>query len=204
MKIYELNLTTANMHYPQRIAKLHILAFPQFFLTQLGKGFLTTLYQGYLEDADSGIIVAERNNRICGFIAYSNDYSNLYKELVRKHCLKFAVYSLLAVLKHPRFLKRLARAFKKSDQVKRRDPYVELASIGVNPKDRGRGVGSHLVKYLVEHTDFTKFSYISLETDADNNADINRFYKNCGFELIKTYSTPEGRRMNEYHFTKSV
>ena len=41
------------------LANLHLKAFPAFFLTQLGFSFLKTLYLGYLEDQDSGIIVAE-------------------------------------------------------------------------------------------------------------------------------------------------
>ena len=53
-----------------RISKLHILAFPGFFLTQLGYSFLKTLYTGYFEDEESGIIVAEKEEEIIGFIAY--------------------------------------------------------------------------------------------------------------------------------------
>ena len=41
------------------IARLHIVVFSGFFLTQLGESFLTTLYQGYIEDDNSGVIVAE-------------------------------------------------------------------------------------------------------------------------------------------------
>ncbi len=138
--------------------------------------------------------------KLYGFIAYSKTMANFYKKLLKRHCFEFAAYSFLAALKHPSFLKRLMRAFKKSDEVKRVDSYVELASIGVDPKETGKGIGGQLVNYLIEHTDFEKFSYISLETDADNNGNVNHFYENCGFKLIKTYSTPEGRRMNEYHY----
>ena len=66
------------------LAKLHKKAFPDFFLTQLGLPFLRTLYRGYLDDPESGIIVAVENRKLAGFIAYSNDYPRFYRGLIKK------------------------------------------------------------------------------------------------------------------------
>lgn len=201
MEIYELDKKTTPKSYIDRIARLHIKAFPDFFLTQLGRGFLRTLYQGYLEDENSGIIVAEdEKGRLLGFIAYSRDYSNFYKGLIKHHILEFGAGAAGAALRHPSFTKRLLGAFKKSDEVVKTEKYVELASIGVNPKVTGKGIGSKLIDFLKEHTDFNKYAYINLETDADNNDAANEFYKKNGFVLSREYTTPEGRRMNEYHY----
>ena len=41
-------------------------------------------------------------------------------------------------------------------------------------------------------------SSVSLTTDRDNNERTNDFYQKLGFELARTYVTPEGRAMNEY------
>ena len=60
------------------VSKLHKKAFPNFFLSQLGIPFLYTLYNGYMEDNNSGIIVAEKNGKIVGFLAYSNDNSTYF------------------------------------------------------------------------------------------------------------------------------
>ena len=65
--IRELNST--DKEYIRELAALHRRAFPDFFLTQLGEPFLQVLYKGYLEDKQSGILVAEENNSIVGFIA---------------------------------------------------------------------------------------------------------------------------------------
>jgi hypothetical protein len=64
-------------------------------------------------------------------------------------------------------------------------------------------VGSKLIDYLKEMVDFDTYAYINLETDADNNENVNRFYLKNDFVLIKTFTTAEGRRMNEYRYTKS-
>lgn len=183
------------------IAELHKRAFPNFFLTQLGLPFLKTLYTGYLLDENSGLIVAE-DDTIVGFLAYSNDYSQFYRNLIKKHLIQFAICSLGAVIKHPSFSKRILGAFKKSEAVKKDEKYVEISSICVDPKYKKEGIGSKLMKYVIKEVDFNTFSFINLETDADNNDEVNRFYLRNGFALERTYITQEGRRMNEYRYER--
>lgn len=194
-------LEKTNKECIRSIAELHKRAFPTFFLTQLGMQFLCTLYSGYIEDEDSGIIIAEEEKKIVGFIAYSNDYPRFYKGLIKNHLLKFAFSSVGAALRHPTFIKRLLDAFKKSDSVLKEEKYVELASICVDPTKESKGVGSALINHLKGIVDFNKFAYINLETDANNNDGVNRFYRKNGFELVRTFTTNQGRRMNEYRFS---
>lgn len=200
IKIKELN---KNSNLSPVIAEIHENAFPDFFLTKLGRPFLTTLYQGYIEDRESGIIVAQNtdSDQIVGFLAYSKDYSRFYSELRKKHLLTFAVSAALAAFKHPSFIKRLIGAFRKEEEVKRSEKYVELASIGVHPQAQGSGIGGELVDYLFTIIDFKEYHYISLETDAVNNEAVNIFYKKKGFRLAREYTTAEGRKMNEYRYT---
>jgi len=183
-----------------RITKLHMRAFPYFFLTQLGFSFLNTLYTGYAENAESGIIIAEKKGKILGFIAYSKDYSSFYKELIKHHIIKFAICSFGAAVRHPSYVKRLLGAFKKSDSVMKAERYVELASICVDPRIECKGIGTALIDYLKEIVDFKEFEYINLETDANENDAVNKFYLKNGFILSRQYVTAEGRRMNEYQF----
>ena len=202
--VYIKELEKADKNTIHIIAELHKKAFPSFFLTQLGVVFLSTLYQGYMEDKDSGIIVAETNGEIIGFIAYSRDYSHFYKELLKNHLLRFAFCSFVASIKHPSFIKRLLGAFKKSDAVKKEEKYVELSSICVDPKIESKGIGSKLISYLKEMIDFNTYAYINLETDAVNNEVANHFYKKNGFKLERQFTTSEGRIMNEYRFSQGA
>ena len=196
--IRELDQTSSD--YIKSIAELHKRAFPAFFLTQLGIPFLRTLYSGYVEDKDSGIIVAEEKEKLVGFIAYSNDYPRFYKGLTKKHLMKFAYCSLGAAIHHPSFIKRLFGAFKKSESVVKSERYVELASICVDPKIENKGIGSALINYLKSIVDFNTYAYINLETDSDGNDSVNKFYVKNGFKLEREFITAEGRRMNEYRF----
>ena len=189
--------------YIRELAYLHCQAFPDFFLTQLGEPFLRTLYEGYLDDPNSGIIVAEDSQSLLGFIAYSNDYPEFYKRLINGKIVQFAWCSFLAVLRHPMFTKRILGAFKKSESVKKTEKYVELASICVKPSIEGRGVGSALIDYLKTKVDFNEYAYINLETDAVNNERAIGFYERNGFAFSGDYITPEGRKMNEYRYSDS-
>ena len=196
--IKELNII--NKTHISAIASLHKRAFPSFFLTQLGIAFLRTLYRSYLEDKDSGIIVAEVNNKIVGFIAYSNDYPRFYKGLIKHHLIEFAFCSAGAAIRHPSFIKRLFGAFKKSESVIKNERYVELASICVDPLIEGKGIGTDLIDYLKRIVDFNRYAYINLETDAEGNNSVNNFYTKNGFYLARKYTTAEGRKMNEYRY----
>lgn len=188
----------------QAIARLHKRAFPTFFLTQLGIPFLTTLYTGYMEDKDSGIIVAENKGRIIGFIAYSKDYSRFYKGLIKNHLIKFAFCSLGVAIRHPSFIRCLLGAFKKSDSVVKEERYVELSSICVDPRIESKGLGSKLIDYLKGIVDFNTYAYINLETDAEDNEGANHFYVKNGFKLARTFTTAEGRKMNEYRYGEGL
>ena len=193
-------LETTSSDYIKTVAELHKCAFPNFFLTQLGVPFIQTLYTGYMEDKDSGIIVAEDDSKLVGFIAYSNDYPMFYKGLIKHHLIKFAFFSLGAAIRHPSFIKRILGAFKKSESVVKTERYVELASICVNREIESKGIGSQLIDYLKTIVDFNAYAYINLETDADGNDEVNSFYVKNGFKLEREFTTAEGRRMNEYRY----
>ena len=194
-------LSNATSSQIKELAELHRRAFPAFFLTQLGLPFLFTLYKGYMDDAESGIIVAEEKGKFIGFIAYSRDYPEFYKGLIKKKIVQFVWCSFLAFLRNPSFAKRLFGAFKKSDSVQKAEKYVELASICVNPRMNNRGLGTELINYLKAEVDYSQYAYINLETDADNNENANRFYEKNGFVLERQYRTAEGRNMNEYRYS---
>lgn len=196
MIIYE----TKEKKHIKEIVDIHMKTFNGFFLTELGEGFLRTLYNGYMKDEESGIIVAVEHEKVIGFIAYSKDYSRFYKNLLKRSIVEFAFYSLIAAIKRPSFIGRLLGAFGKSNEVEKDEKYVELASIGIEPESKGKGIGTLLLEYLKNITDFEEFAYIALETDADNNDMVNRFYIRNGFKLNRSYKTKQGRKMNEYRY----
>lgn len=184
------------------IVEIHLLSFQGFFLTFLGRGFLKNLYEHFLYHSDSGIIVAIENERIIGFLAFSNDISNFYKTLLKKRFFELGWYSFLATLRKPKVMFRLLRAFTYSKKSERKEKYIELSSIGVLPNQERRNIGSKLIDKLKEIFESSDCKYIKLETDAIDNEKANNFYIKNGFTLQGSYKTPEGREMNEYLYKK--
>lgn len=185
----------------EEVVSIHLAAFQGFFLTFLGRGFLRQMYRSYCEYNQSGLLVAfDENKQPIGFIAYSGDISGLYRYMLKKKLMPFAWYSLGAFLRKPKVFMRLIRAFIKPSETRREVSYVELASIGVKSDLKSKGVGSQLINRLIETVDFSKYAYITLETDAIDNNDVNCFYQKNGFVLKREFETHEGRKMNEYRF----
>jgi ribosomal protein S18 acetylase RimI-like enzyme len=185
------------------VVGIHLDTFTGFFLTFMGRGFLNQMYRSYCEHNDSDLLVAfDDDEKPIGFLAYSGDMSGLYKYMIKKKLIPFAWYSLGAFFRKPKVFMRLIRAFLKPGESRREENYVELASIGVNPNIKSKGVGTQLISHLKELVDFEKYAYISLETDAVNNEGANHFYQKNGFVLEREYETHEGRKMNEYRWKK--
>ena len=182
------------------IASIHLDTFQGFFLTFMGRGFLKLMYRSYVEYNHSEILVAFENEKPVGFLAYSGDLSGLYKYMIKKRLIPFAWYSVGAFFRKPTVFMRLVRAFLKPRESKRNEKYVELASIGVDPRVQSKGVGSRLIETLKSKIDFDEYAYITLETDAIDNDGANHFYQKNGFVRVREFETNEGRKMYEYRY----
>ncbi|MCI7155963.1 MAG: GNAT family N-acetyltransferase [Solobacterium sp.] len=182
------------------IVSIHLNTFTGFFLTFMGRGFLNQMYRSYCDHDESGLLVAEENGKAIGFLAYSGNFSGLYKYMIKTRLIPFGWYSVGAFFRRPSAFMHIIKAFLKPSEVKREEKYVELSSIGVDPTIKSKGVGSLLIDELKKIVDFNKFAYITLETDAVNNDGAIHFYKKNGFVRERMYETDEGRKMYEYRF----
>lgn len=151
------------------IVTIHLNTFTGFFLTFMGRGFLRQMYQSYCDHEESGLLVAEGDGKTVGFLAYSSDFSGLYKFMIKTRLVQFGWYSMGAFFRRPSAFLHIIKAFLKPSEVKRKEKYVELSSIGVDPNVKSKGVGSKLIEKLKKLVDFEEYAYITLETDAVNN-----------------------------------
>ena len=182
------------------IVTIHLNTFTGFFLTFMGRGFLKQMYQSYCDHEGSGLLVAENNGKSIGFVAYSSNFSDLYKFMIKTRLVQFGWYSIGAFFRRPSAFIHIIKAFWKPGEVKRKEKYVELSSIGVDPDSKSKGIGSMLIDNLKKLVDFEKYAYITLETDAVNNEGAIRFYEKNGFVRERMFVTGEGRKMYEYRF----
>lgn len=182
------------------IVTIHLNTFTGFFLTFMGRGFLKQMYQSYCDYDESGLLVAEEGGKALGFLAFSSDFSGLYKFMIKTRLIQFGWYSVGAFFRRPSAFMHIISAFLKPGEAKREEKYVELSSIGVDPNVKSKGIGSKLIDSLKDNVDFNKFVYINLETDAVDNEGAIHFYEKNGFVRERMFETDEGRKMYEYRF----
>lgn len=182
------------------IVTIHLNTFTGFFLTFMGRGFLNQMYTSYCDYEEAGLLVAEEDGKAIGFLAYSSNFSGLYKFMIKTRLIQFGWYSIGAFFRRPSAFTHIISAFLKPGEAKREEKYVELSSIGVDPNIKSKGVGSLLIDSLKHIVDFTKFAYINLETDAIDNEGAIHFYEKNGFMRVRMFETDEGRKMYEYRF----
>ena len=181
------------------VTDVHLAAFPGFFLTFLGRGFLRQLYRGIVDDPSGIAYVAEHDGEIAGFVAGTAIPARFYSRLLRRRFLPFAWHSGLAVLRRPSAIPRVLRAFtKSSDAPPAATGRAEMMSLAVLPAQSGGGLGARLVEAFNAGAAARGAKTVFLTTDAANNESVNRFYVRSGFTLARTFTTPEGRAMNEY------
>ncbi len=183
----------------EQVVAIHVAAFPSFFLTFLGPRFLRALYRGVLEDPSGIAFVAERDRGIIlGFVAGTSSPSRFYSRLLRSRLLRFGLATVPALLRKPAILGRLLRVFSIPAATSSATGRAELMSLGVLPASQGSGAGGLLTERFIEEAKSRGSTTVYLTTDADGNEAVNRFYERRSFLLSRQFTTPEGRRMNEY------
>jgi len=181
------------------VVRVHMQAFPGFFLTFLGPGFLMQMYRGIASDPVGIAFVAERGGTCCGFVAGTAEPAGFYSRLLQRRFFQFGFHAALAVLRRPRVAPRLLRAFTRPKEAQEGGAgRAELMSLAVLPSSRGSGMGSRLIDAFMQRAEASGVHAVFLSTDAVDNDAVNALYVRHGFAVCRTFTTPEGRQMNEY------
>ncbi|WP_194291457.1 GNAT family N-acetyltransferase [Cumulibacter manganitolerans] len=182
----------------KRCAELHLQAFPDFFLSQLGPRFLREFYRGFLDDPDAVTVVAETaGGDVTGVVVGTLEPRGFFSRLLKRRFVGFAAATALAVLRRPSRLPRLVRGLVYRGQVPLDVGGALLSSICVDPRAQSRGTGTELItrfEAIVRSCEMGAY----LVTDHVDNDSANAFYLRSGWKLAGEYDTTEGRRMNCY------
>jgi ribosomal protein S18 acetylase RimI-like enzyme len=180
------------------VVDTHLRAFPGFFLTFLGKDFLSLLYKSMANDGEGVMLVAVSDSHVIGFVAGVTRQEGFYRRLIATRKWAFGRAALIALLRRPLIAPRLLRALSRPTESRVAAAEACLMSIAVRPEEAGKGVGRQLVQAFCENMAQRGASRVCLTTDRDNNERANRFYQAIGFRIHRTITTPEGRVLNEY------
>lgn len=191
------NIRTMNINDVDAVVKVHLAAFPGFFLTFMGENFLREFYRSALLD-ETKIALVFDDQGIQSFAVGTTHASGLYNRLLCKYWWRFGLASMGAFFQKPGILPRLLRAFTMPRQELPAPNCASLISIAVDPVYRGRGQGKQLIRTFLQEAAYRGCRHVNLITDALGNDFANAFYCKMGFALYRTYTTPESRCMNEY------
>jgi hypothetical protein len=74
----------------EQVVRLHICGIPTGFISSLGEKFITELYKAVSEDENSFCLVAQEDEQVLGFVAFSCNLSKLYKYVLKSKFSRFA------------------------------------------------------------------------------------------------------------------
>ena len=196
----DLTVRVAEASDSREIVATHMSSFPGFFLSTLGPRFLRHFYEG-ISETDSGVLLVavDSDRRILGFVGGAIDQVGFYQTLLRERLFRFLLASIVAVVRHPKAIPRLLRARSRGADNETNARGACLMTLGVRPEAGGRGIGQSLVREFENHLAHAGETSYILTTDAEGNDRVNAFYKSLGLELRRVITTPEHRRLNEYH-----
>lgn len=195
-------IRTATRRDLPTVARVHSSAFAGFFMTRLGQAFLREYYRLTLEGPGGILLVAEKQGEVVGFVAGFTD-PECFLTFMRTQKLRLAWTILGRIILSPSLIPRLMLNFgrvQEGREIVKPFPGViaELASIGVEPTGKGKGVGRQLISDFLCNVAASGARSVTLLTDAHENERTNSFYVKLGFSFIESFTQADGRVMNAY------
>ena len=179
------------------IAVIHRASFPGFFLTHLGTRFLAQYYRAIADHPRGILLVAGRDGQVSGFVAGFDDATGFFG-LLRRRWLAVGLSMVPGLIRRPWLILRTARTALRAGSDPLQPGDAELTSVGVAPALQGRGVGADLVRAFCNEAGSRGCRRVRLHTDANDNANVNRFYQRLGFKLAGTTTQESGRLIHTY------
>lgn len=178
------------------IVSIHKQAFPSFFLTELGTGFLRLYYRSVMKHKDGVLLVCMLDETLIGLCAGTVLSAGFNTRLVKSNFIQFGLESLRLLFTKPKSLFHLMKNMSKVDaSVGDNGNYAELLSIAVDPKQQRSGGGRAMLQALELEVKSRGSKEISLTTDYDDNEKAVGFYNSLGYEPWYDFVTYPNRRM---------
>jgi GNAT superfamily N-acetyltransferase len=164
----------------------------------MGPTFIRCLYEEVLNDPSGIALVCRQGPKVRGFAAGTTEPRGFYGRLMARRWVRFALASIVPVIKHPQIVPRLLGAFRKTKEQPDYKGLGLLMSVAVDPELQQGGVGTALVQAFLKECRSRGLVSVHLTTDRSGNARVNRFYSKMGFTISHAITTRQGRVMNDY------
>jgi ribosomal protein S18 acetylase RimI-like enzyme len=180
------------------VVKVHMEAFPGFFLTMLGSRFLSELYHAYIS-RDGGIlrVCINEQETIVGFCGGCHNPEIFYYKLQKQKGIKFFIKLLPTFFRKPVLVlkKVLYSIFYRGEKPSQLSNATLLSSIGVDPAQSGKFVGQSLLADFEAQCLKVGNCNIYLTTDKLLNDRVISFYRKSGYLIDSEFKQSDGREM---------
>lgn len=178
------------------LAKLHLRAFNDFFLSTLGYNFLKTYYQAALKSKESlAVCAVDEKGDLVGFSIGCIHSKGFHKRLLLQNTIKFALQAIRIIFTNLKAIFRLINNLDKNANKDDDGNYAELLSIAVSPDSKNLGIGKELIKEFEFEAIKKGCKKIALTTDYSNNDQVISFYKKAGYSVFYEFTTNPNRKM---------
>jgi len=189
-------IRTANTKDSTTLAEIHIQAFRDFFLTELGLSFLKTYYRSVVcNEVSIALCAVENDGEIVGFATGALCSRGYNRRVILGNKWPFFYQTLVLIFTRFNGLIRIVKNFRKANNSLDNGEYAELLSIAVLPKAKGSGVGKLLLEGFVAEVRKNGGKKVTLTTDYYNNDSVIEFYIRNGFQVFYDFVAYPQRRM---------
>ncbi|MCP4260024.1 MAG: GNAT family N-acetyltransferase [Planctomycetes bacterium] len=165
----------------RQVAALHIQCISTGFISSMGIDFVTCLYEAIVRSKSSFGVVAIRDEKVLGFAAFTTNINKLYKSMVWRKGLKFALLLAGQMCSLKRVKKIFETLFYPARIKNMNLPSAELLSITVASEEQRKGLANKLIEMGFRHCRKRGVDKVKVLIGADNKAG-NKLYLNYGFE----------------------
>lgn len=163
----------------RQLARLHREEIRDGFLSSLGEGFLSRLYQSLSMDANVYTVIARRNGEIIGYLCAAATIAGVYRQFLLRNAWRVAPL-LLPRLCSIATLRRVAETLLYPARTSRSDlPGPEILNFCVSSRAQRCGVGRRLFQALCDEFTRRKVRQVRIVT-GQAQISAQRFYESLG------------------------
>ena len=96
--------------HAKKIAILHDNAFPNFFLTTLGKPFLAVFYKSIIRHPNGVAIGVFQDENLLAFAIGSSKKEGFYSEIFKRNFLNLGIRCLPSIISNPQIIIRIFKS----------------------------------------------------------------------------------------------
>jgi SAM-dependent methyltransferase/ribosomal protein S18 acetylase RimI-like enzyme len=184
------------------VAQIHARGYRDSVLADLGERFLRQFYLAFMDGPQFCVLVAARDGRPVGFVSGTEDIGALYRAFGRRLPL-VALRASAAAVRRPQLLRPLARraptvgrlllraSTRNQVEAPSATRRATLVTIAVAPSEKGRGVGTALLRAFEDEMVRRGVRSLKLRVNADNDP-ATRLYESGGWRAVERAPNADG------------